>query len=197
MLSGNPWLRSTSTQILAKVKILFKCLSVSIFNILPRVFPIADKDVKCQKCIGRLCNLTHTGILDTTMVFRSNSGNQGVTNNPALPQNHGPSVRAFSLSSSTRKTTMKKPFEHRCIRQFVVHVVWIHWYKASDLGQKPLNLQIMTFFCRSENMHFTSGISNGMEGLSGTSSTIYCPGGILTVACSFPFGDSFPFAASL
>lgn len=81
-------------EILAKVKMPFETRSRSTFKNLPNEFPIPSNTLWCQKYNGRLCNLTHTGILESTMEFSSKPRNQGIMNRPALPQNHGPLFNA-------------------------------------------------------------------------------------------------------
>ena len=110
-------MRSTSTQILAEVQISLVRRSLSTFKNFPRALPMPINALMCQKCRGRLYSFTHIGILETTMVFGSNSGNHDVKKRPALPQNHGPSFNVYSLSLTVQNLTMKKPFEHKCISQ--------------------------------------------------------------------------------
>lgn len=172
MWSDSPWLRSTSTHILAKVKIPWLTLSPSIFRNFPKEFPMAVKTLWCQKLRGRLCNLTRTGTVDTFIVFTSNSGNQGVVKRPALPQNQGPWLIILSRYCSMLKLTMKKPFEHRWISQSSDHVERIQWCRALDFGQNPLNLQITTCVARSVCRLVTSGKVTWIVGDSNFCSTI-------------------------
>ena len=157
MWSGNPWLRSTSTHILAKEKIPLLTLSSSIFRNFPKEFPMADNTVWCQKCNGRLWSLTQTGVVEIFIVFASNSANQGVTKRPALPQNQGRSCNAYSLSFILSNLTIKNTLEHKWMSQFYVDVEKIHWCRVSDLGQNPLNQHIITFEINSSWIWFTSG----------------------------------------
>ena len=113
MQSGMPLLRSDSTQIRAKVKILSSSLCESILIYLPMVLPILARTCWFQICKGRLCQQTHTSILDTTIVFASNFGNHDVMKRPVDPHNHGPSYNIMSLASVEGKFTMKKPLEQR------------------------------------------------------------------------------------
>lgn len=87
---GKPFLKSTSTQMRAKVKIHFSILSLSIFMYLPREFLLPYKTRWYQKGSGILCSLTQISIFETTIEIVSKLGNHGVMKRSALPQNHGP-----------------------------------------------------------------------------------------------------------
>ena len=94
------------------VNIPFMHLSESVLMNFPRVITLAFNALGCQKCKGRLCNLTQIGIFDTTIVLESNSRNHGVMNSLRLPQNHGLWLRIMFLSSYVLNLTMKNPLGH-------------------------------------------------------------------------------------
>ena len=84
-----------SAHILAKVYRPFSPLEMSVSRKRPRELPIPWNTAKCHRFAGRFGSLTQMGSLVITAVAGSKSGNQGVRNKPAAPQNHGPPVKAF------------------------------------------------------------------------------------------------------
>lgn len=86
---------SISAQILAKVYSPYSPLEMSVSRKRPRELPIPWNTTKCHRCAGRLGSLTQIGSLVIIAVEGSKSGNQGVRNKPAEPQNQGPTVKAL------------------------------------------------------------------------------------------------------
>lgn len=84
---------STSTEILAKIKIPSIVLSRFVLMYFPIVFLISSNTLWCQKWRGRLCNLTHTDILETTIILTSKPKNHGVWIVPHYLKTMIPSLR--------------------------------------------------------------------------------------------------------
>jgi hypothetical protein len=94
-LVRNPLLKSISTQIHAKVEVLFLEVSrLSKWNF-PKAEPMASSKGKPQKCKGRLGSLTQTRVEERMLVVGLKEGVQGFMHKLELPQNHKNQIMIF------------------------------------------------------------------------------------------------------
>lgn len=142
ILSGSPLLRSSSTQIWAKVAKPFETLSVPLLTNLPKQFPMVSKESWDERCKGRFRNLTQIRVIIAETSKGLKSGYHRWIDNPKLPQNHDPFSMTCSQSSSDVKQAIKYHLEHRNNLWSTDQACCIHSLKLEAEGQSPLNMHI-------------------------------------------------------